>query len=89
MDVCKQILPWEQCHFVSLANAARIAGRSHGWVRRAVRAGELDAFELTTGGPPVVTVRSLQRFLSEAEPVEPHLVPAGRRTPLRVISGGA
>jgi len=86
MSICRQTLPWQRCQYVSLANTAKIAGRSHGWVRRAVQTGHLDAFELATGGPPVVSVVSLRNLLAASKPIEPHAVPAGRRAPLRVVA---
>lgn len=89
METQRKPIDWRDCRFVSMANAARIAGRTHGWVRECITGGELDAWRLPTGGPPVVTVQSLRALLEEAQPVEPHAVPAGRKPALRLITGGA
>lgn len=86
MEVCRQPINWRACRYVSMANAARIAGRSPGWVRECITAGDLSAWRLPTGGPPVVSVSSLRAFLGEAQPIEPHAVRAGRRPTLRLVS---
>lgn len=80
---------WRDCQFISLANAARIAGRSPGWVRGAVTAGDLIAMRLPTGGPPVVTVESLAALLDASTPVPAERVPAGRRSPLQLVVSNA
>ncbi|SFP31525.1 hypothetical protein [Tranquillimonas alkanivorans] len=86
MSTLRAPLCWRDCEYVSAANAARIAGRTPGWVRGAIVAGELRAVRLPTGGPPVVTVESLVRLLDSAAPLDGPAVPAGRRSPLRLVA---
>lgn len=73
------------CEFVSLANAARIAGREPGWASDLVTAGVLEARRLPSGGPPVVTVESLARFLDDAHPVERSMIRKSDEPPLRLV----
>jgi hypothetical protein len=63
---------WRDCEFVSMAEAARIVGRSKSWTQRAVCTGDLEAVWLPTGGPEVVTVASLARLIDRAEPAVLH-----------------
>lgn len=86
MEVFRTPIPWQECEFVSMANAARIAGRSHGWVRECITAGELSARRLPTGGPPVVSVASLRALLRAAGYIDGAEVPAGRRPALRLVT---
>jgi hypothetical protein len=58
---------WRQLEFVSLQEAGRIVGRSRQWAADAVQFGYLDAVRLPSGGPMVVTVRSLERFVRHAQ----------------------
>lgn len=66
MQTLRQPLDWRACEYVSLANAARIAGRSPNWVRGAICTGDLEGVQLPTGGPEVVTVKSLVALLDRA-----------------------
>lgn len=86
MHLRKSPVAWHECEFVSLSNAARIAGRAEGWTREAITSGRLKAVRLPTGGPPVVTVSSLRRLLSEVEPVASENAPAPRRPALRLVA---
>lgn len=67
MQVLQKPIDWRDCEFVSLSNAARIAGRSPTWVRGAICTGDLEGVRLPTGGPEVVTVASLVALLERAE----------------------
>lgn len=67
MQVLQRPIDWKDCEFVSLSNAARIAGRSPTWVRGAICTGDLEGVRLPTGGPEVVTVKSLVALLERAE----------------------
>ncbi|WP_131618154.1 hypothetical protein [Roseivivax marinus] len=85
MRVKQSPVDWRECQFVSIANAARIAGREPGWAREAIAAGHLEAVRLPTGGPAVVTVASLRLFLDAAREAAP--VHQGERGPsLRVVA---
>ena len=53
---------WRELGAVTLAQAARIAGRSYSWARDRAVDGSLDAIELPTG-PLVVTTASLDALL--------------------------
>ena len=77
---------WRQCEYVSLSAAARIAGRSPGWARRALCTGDLEAFRLPTGGPPVVSVASLARLLNAATPIRGEDVRPGMRRSFSVVA---
>lgn len=85
MKLLSDPLDWRSCEYVSMANASRIAGRSAGWARGAVTAGDLDVVYLPTGGPPVVTVASLARLLDGTRPLPGHEVGPGRRPVLRLV----
>lgn len=63
-EICQT---WRDYEFVSLAEAARIVGRTSSWTRRAIVTGDLEAVVLPTGGPEVVTVRSLAALVDRAE----------------------
>lgn len=86
MQTLKKPIDWRACAYVSASNAARIAGRTHGWVRGAVTSGQLTAVQLPTGGPPVITVSSLARLIAEAQPVPQRDVRLCARPNLRVIA---
>jgi hypothetical protein len=60
---------WKDCEFLSLAEAARVVGRSSTWTRAAICIGELEAVYLPTGGREVVTVKSLKALVSRSRPV--------------------
>ena len=62
---------WRDYEFVSMAEAARIVGRTPSWTRRAIVTGDLEAVVLPTGGPEVVTVRSLAALIDRAGPAVP------------------
>lgn len=79
-------LDWRDCEFVSMANAARIAGRAPGWAQELVTFGSLEARRLPCGGPPVITTASLARFLDAAEPIHRVRPVNGRRPALRVVT---
>ena len=79
-------IPWRECEFVSMANAARIAGRSPAWVRRALCIGDLQARTLPTGGPPVVTVASLAELLDASQPAAGENIKPGVRRSLRLVT---
>ena len=70
MQTARTLIDWRDCEFVSLANAARIAGRTPSWARNAICTGDLEAVKLPTGGPEVVTVESLRALLQRARQVE-------------------
>ena len=67
---------WRQREFVSLQEAGRIVGRSRQWAARMVNRGWLEAVRLPSGGSPVVTVQSLDRFVKQAQ----RKAPAPQRT---------
>ena len=67
---------WRQREFVSLQEAGRIVGRSRQWAADAVEIGYLESVRLPSGGPLVVTVRSLDRFVRHAQ----RKAPAPQRT---------
>lgn len=71
-------LDWKECEYLSLANAARIAGRSATWARAAVCTGDLESVRLPTGGPEVVTVRSVQALLSRSRLIQKTETARGR-----------
>lgn len=62
-------LGWQDCQFLSLAEAARVVGRSPTWTRNAICTGELEAVYLPTGGREVVTVKSLQALVDRSRSV--------------------
>lgn len=74
LETCKT---WRDYEFVSLAEAARIVGRTASWTRRAIVTGDLEAVVLPTGGPEVVTVRSLAALVDRAEPPAPAIATFG------------
>jgi hypothetical protein len=63
-EICRTWLDYE---LVSLAEAARMVGRTSCWTRRAIVTGDLEAVVLSTGGPEVVTVRSLDALVDRVE----------------------
>lgn len=73
--------------FLTLSDAARIAGRSYSWARtRALLDGRLDVRRFTPGGITYVTSKSLSRLLDterkqDAKPARRH----GRRPRLRLV----
>lgn len=79
-------LNWRECDFVSMANAARIAGRAPGWAQELVTVGALEARRLPSGGPPVITTASLARFLDAAEPIHRGQPVPGQRPALRIVN---
>ncbi len=56
----------ETAGFFTLAQAARLAGRSYSWARERALYGRLDCRRFTPGGPTRVTADSLMRLI-EAE----------------------
>lgn len=54
-----EYVPWRDRAFVSIAEAGEIVARSSDWVRNRVAEGRLHGCRVTSGGPLVVSVRSL------------------------------
>lgn len=89
MHARKPVLPWREREFVTVAEAAAIAGRSTTWVRNQFVVGALDERRLPTGGPTVVTVASLARLVDGARPVEPIAPGPRRQAALRIVVDNA
>jgi hypothetical protein len=70
MRVALAVIDWRDCEFVSLANASRIVGRESGWARNAAAMGELEAVQIPTYGPLVITVCSLKDFIERSRKIE-------------------
>lgn len=87
--VSRKPLDWRSCEFVSLSNAARIAGRAPGWAQELVTTGELECKRLPCGGPPVVTVRSLANFLERAQPAVRLTQKQAGRPALRLVTNNS
>lgn len=72
-------VPWQYRAFVSVAEAAQIVARSPEWIRNRIGEGRLDGRQLQAGGPVVVTVASLARFIDSIEtPPPPPAARVGR-----------
>jgi hypothetical protein len=52
---------------VSVGEAGQIMARSTDWIRARLGEGRLDGRQLQSGGPVVVTVASLARFIDSVE----------------------
>jgi hypothetical protein len=63
--------PWEHRAFLSIDETAEILSRSPIWVRRRLIDGRLIAYQLTAGGPSVVSVASVRQMIDSAQPVTP------------------
>lgn len=63
----KAYIPWRDRVYVSVGEAAQILARSQDWIRARLGEGRLDARQLQSGGPVVVTVASLERFIDRVE----------------------
>lgn len=66
MEPLRKPLEWHECEYLSVANAARVVGRSATWARAAICTGDLEAVRLPTGGPEVVSVKSLLALISRS-----------------------
>lgn len=60
-------VPWRDRVYVNVAEAAQILARSPDWIRNRLGEGRLDGRQLQSGGPVVVTVTSLVRFIDRVE----------------------
>lgn len=72
--------PWRGRAFVSLAEAAAIAGRSYTWARNRTVDGTLDARRLALDGLTLVTVASLAKLIDEATQQRPPVSVAKHRS---------
>jgi len=66
-STAQNYIPWRDRAFVSIAEAAQIIARSPDWVRNRIGEGRLVGRQLQAGGPVVVTVASLERFIDRVE----------------------
>ncbi|MBX9847492.1 MAG: hypothetical protein K2Z80_37520 [Xanthobacteraceae bacterium] len=62
----ERLPPWRERAFVSLAEAAAIAGRSYTWARNRTVDGTLEVRRLSMDGLTLVTVASLAKLIDEA-----------------------
>jgi hypothetical protein len=60
-------VPWRDRAFVSIREVAQIVARSPDWVRNRIGEGRLVGRQLQAGGPVVVTVASLVKFIDGVE----------------------
>ncbi|MBX9467068.1 MAG: hypothetical protein KL839_04070 [Rhizobium sp.] len=60
-------VPWRDRAFVSVREVAQIMARSPDWVRNRIGEGRLVGRQLQAGGPVVVTVASLVKFIDGVE----------------------
>lgn len=60
-------VPWRDRAFVSVAETAQIMARSPDWVRNRIGEGRLAGRQIQAGGPVVVTVASLVKFIDGVE----------------------
>ncbi|MCD1265517.1 hypothetical protein B5M44_20760 [Shinella sumterensis] len=66
-------VPWKDRAFVSIREVAQIMARSPDWVRNRIGEGRLVGRQLQAGGPVVVTVASLVKFIDGVEAIAPHV----------------
>ena len=66
-NTAKTYVPWRDRAFLSVNEAAQIMARSPDWIRARLGEGRLDGRQLQSGGPVVVTVASLVRFIDRVE----------------------
>ena len=64
-------VPWRDRAFVSVREVAQIMARSPDWVRNRIGEGRLVGRQLQAGGPVVVSVPSLARFIDGVEAAPP------------------
>ena len=64
-------VPWRDRAFVSVREVAQIMARSPDWVRNRIGEGRLVGRQLQAGGPVVVSVPSLARFIDGIEAAAP------------------
>ena len=64
-------VPWRDRAFVSVREVAQIMARSPDWVRNRIGEGRLIGRQIQAGGPVVVTVASLARFIDGVEAAAP------------------
>lgn len=78
-------VPWRDRAFVSIPEAAAIVARSTDRIRDWLGEGRLDGCRLTPGGPLVVIVPSLVRFVDEIEPAPREVPRSMGQPPLRLV----
>jgi hypothetical protein len=79
-------VPWRDRAFLSMPEAAAIVARSTDRIRDWIGEGRIDGCRLTLGGPLVVMVPSLIRFVDEIEPAAPRdIAKPTRRPALRLV----
>lgn len=64
-------IPWRDRAFLSVREVAQIMARSPDWVRNRIGEGRLIGRQLQAGGPVVVSVPSLARFIDGVEAAPP------------------
>lgn len=70
-NTAQTYIPWRDRAFVSAREVAQIMARSPDWVRNRIGEGRLVGRQIQAGGPIVVTVSSLVKFIDGVEAAPP------------------